>query len=403
MVNQVSKLDNYPIPKTEDLLATLGGGQKFMKLDMSQAYQQLQIDEESRKFTTINTHKGLYQYNRLPFGISSAPGIFQRAMENLLQGIPHVIVRIDDILVSGKDDTDHLKNLKAVLDKLSTAGLRLRLEKCFFMVPEVTYCGYVINGEGIKPVAAKVEAIQNAPTPKDINQLRAFLGMLNYYHRFLPDVATTLEPLHKLLRKGTAWKWSREQQRALETAKELLQSAKLLVHFNPDLELTLASDASNYGIGAVLSHQMSDGTERPIGYVSRSLNTAECNYSTVEKEALAVVFGVKKFHQFLYGHKFTIKTDHKPLEGLLGEHKGVSAQAAPRVQQWALTLAAYKYKIEYKAGKTNENADALSCLPLPELPAATSSLKPGDIISSWNIWSRQQKVNNTRKSDIIRN
>ena len=371
-VNQVSKLDNYPIPKTEDLLATLGGGQKFTKLDMSQAYQQLQIDEESRKFTTINTHKGLYQYNRLPFGISSAPGIFQRAMENLLQGIPHVIVRIDDILVSGKDDTDHLNNLKAVLDKLSTAGLRLRLEKCF-------YCGYVINGEGIKPVAAKVEAIQNAPTPKDINQLRAFFGMLNYYHRFLPDVATTLEPLHKLLRKGTAWKWSREQQTALEVAKELLQSAKLLVHFNPDLELTLAGDASNYGIEAVLSHQMPDGTEHPIGYVSRSLNTAECNYSTVEKEALAVVFGVKKFHQFLHGHKFTIKTDHKPLESLLGEHKGVSAQAAPRVQQWALTLAAYEYKIEYKAGKTNENADALSCLPLPEMPAATSMPKPGDI------------------------
>ena len=204
--------------------------------------------------------------------------------------------------------------------------------------------------------------------------------MLNYYHRFLPDVATTLEPLHKLLRKGTAWKWSREQQRALETAKELLQSAKLLVHFNSDLELTLASDASNYGVGAVLSHQMPDGTERPIGYVSRSLNTAESNYLTVEKEALAVVFGVNKFHQFLYGHKFTIKTDHKPLESLLGEHKGVSAQAAPRVQQWALTLAAYEYKIEYKAGKTNENADALSCLPLPEMPAATSTPKPGDII-----------------------
>ena len=184
--------------------------------------------------------------------------------------------------------------------------------------------------------------------------------MLNYYHRFLPDVATTLEPLHKLLRKGTAWKWSREQQRALETAKELLQSAKLLVHFNSDLELTLASDASNYGVGAVLSHQMPDGTERPIGYVSRSLNTAESNYLTVEKEALAVVFGVNKFHQFLYGHKFTIKTDHKPLEGLLGEHKGVSAQAAPRVQRWALTLVAYEYKIEYKAGKTNGNADAES-------------------------------------------
>ena len=220
-VNQVSKLDNYPIPKTEDLLATLGGGNKFTKLDMSQAYQQLLLDEESKKFTTINTHKGLYQYNRLPFGVSSAPGIFQRTMENLLQGIPHVVVRVDDILVSGKDDLDHLANLEVVLSRLSRAGLKLRLVKCLFMQPEVTYCGYVISGDGIQPVVAKVDAIKNAPEPKDakvdaiknasepkdVSQLRAFLGMLNYCHRFLPDVATILEPLHQLLRKGSTWQW----------------------------------------------------------------------------------------------------------------------------------------------------------------------------------------------------
>ena len=157
-VNQVSKLDNYPIPKIEDLLATVGGGEKCTKLDMSQAYQQMTLDEESRRFTTINTHKGLFQYNRLPFGVSSAPGIFQRTMENLLQGIPQVIVRMDDIPISGKDDDNHIANLEAVLKKLSEAGLRLRKEKCFFMVSEVTYCGYEINGHGIKSVKAKVDA-----------------------------------------------------------------------------------------------------------------------------------------------------------------------------------------------------------------------------------------------------
>ena len=177
----------------------------FTKLDMSQAYQQLLLDEKSKKFTTINTHKGLYQYNRLPFGVSSAPGIFQRTMENLLQGIPHVVVRVDDILVSGKDDPDHLANLEAVLSGLSTAGLKLCLAKCLFMQPEITYCGYVISGNGIQPVVSKVIAINNAPEPKDVSQLQAFLGMLNYYHRFLPDVATILEPLHQLLRKGSKW------------------------------------------------------------------------------------------------------------------------------------------------------------------------------------------------------
>ena len=330
-VNQVSKPENYPIPKTEDLLATLGGGKKFTKLDMSQAYQQLKLDEDSKKYTTINTHKGLFQYNRLPFGVSSSPGIF------------HVVVRMDDILVSGEDDTAHLDNLSSVLSRLLEAGLRLRQDKCCFMQPEVIYCGYGINGEGVYPVAAKVDAIKNAPAPRDVTQLRAFLGMMNYYHKFLPNVATILEPLHELLRKGQKWKWNQEQQEAFTKAKELLQSADLLVHFNPDLKLVLASDASNYGIGAVLSHEMPDGTERPIGYVSRSLNPAERNYSTIDKEALAMIVGVKKFHQFLYGKRFTIRTDHKPLEGLFGEKKGISSQASPRVQRWALTLAAYEY------------------------------------------------------------
>lgn len=154
---------------------------------------------------------------------------------------------------------------------------------------------------------------------------------------------------------------------AFDKSKKLLQSANLLVHFQPDLELILASDASDYGVGAVFSHRMADEAERPIGYVSRSLNKAERGYSTIEKEALAIIFSVKKFNQFLYGQKFTIQTDHKPLEELFNEKKEVPQQVSPRVQQWALTLAAYEYKIAYKAGTTNANADALSRLPLPKI------------------------------------
>ena len=203
-INQASKLDNYPIPKTEDLLTTLGGSQKFTKLDISQAYQQLLLQDESKQYTTINTHKGLYQYNRLPFGVSSAPGIFQRTMENLLHGIPCVIVRVDDILVGGKDDVDHFSNLDAVLTTIFAAGLRLKKSSCEFMVAQVTYCGYRISGSRTEPVKDKVEAIQKAPE-QNVSQLRSFLGMLNYYHQFLRNIATTLEPLHKLLRQGTPW------------------------------------------------------------------------------------------------------------------------------------------------------------------------------------------------------
>jgi len=171
-----------------------------------------------KKFTTINTRKGLYQYNRLPFEVSSAPGIFQRIMENLRQSIPYV--------VSCKDDPDHLANLEAVLSRLYREGLKLCLAKCLFMQPEVNYCGYVMKGDGIQTVVAKVDAIKNAPEPKDVSQLRAFLGMLNYYHRFLPDVATILEPLRQLLRKGSTWQWRKELQKAFAKFKELLQSAE---------------------------------------------------------------------------------------------------------------------------------------------------------------------------------
>ena len=180
-------------------------------------------------------------------------------------------------------------------------------------------------------MVAKVDAIKNAPEPKDVSQLQAFLGMLNYYHRFLPDAATILEPLHQLLRKGSTWQWRKEQQEAFAKFKELLESPELLVHFDPAKELVFATDASDYSVGAVLSHKMEGGTERPIGYMSRLLNEAEIKYSTLEKEALAIIFGVKKF---LYGHSFTIKTDHKPLEGLLNEKKGIPALAALQIQRW---------------------------------------------------------------------
>ena len=364
-VNPVSKLDNYPIPKTEDLLAVLGGGQRFTKLDMSQAYQQLPLDEES------NTHRGLYQYNRLPYGVSSAPGIFQRTMDNLLQGLPQVVVRVDDILVTGNDDASHLQNLGAVLDRLAAAGLRLKRDKCVFMAPEVVYLGYRINHEGIQPVPDKVKAIEEAPAPTDQSQLKSWLGMLQYYHRFLPNISSELEPLHELLRKGVPWRWEKRQAQAFAAAKQRLLSEELLVHYDDKKPLYLACDASPYGVGAVLSHRLPDGTDRPIGYMSRSLSSAERGYAQLEKEALAIIFGLKKFHQYLFGNHCTIVTDHKPLLGLLGENKGIPQMAAARMQRWALTLAAYDYTLEYKEGSKHGNADALSRLPLPTAPSVT--------------------------------
>ena len=337
---------------------------------MCQAYQQLLLDEESKQCTTINTHKGLFQYSRLPYGISSAPGIFQRNME-LLWNIPYVIVRVDNFLVSGACDEDHLNNLEEVLKRLASTGLRLRKDKCVFMEPPVTYLEHKVSKEGIQPLQDKVDAITNAPAPTNASELRSYLGMINYYQKFLPNLSSVLAPLHALLPNEACWHWGKEQMHAFQKSKEFLKSSRLLVHYDSQKKLTLACDASQYGLGAVLSHQMDDGSEYPIAYASRTLSTAKKNYSNLERESLALVFGVKEFHQYIYGRHFSLVTGRKPLESLFNEKKAIPTMAAARIQRWALMLAAYDYSVDYKPGPEHANAYALSRLPLPVSPPTT--------------------------------
>ena len=365
-VNQVSKLDRYPIPKIEDLFAKLSGGTVFTKLDLSQAYQQLMLDEESKKYIVINTHRGLFRYNRLPFGISSAPGIFQRTMESLLQGIPKVVVYLDDILVTGLSEEDHLLTLQKVLQRIESSGLRLKKNKCKFMVPSVSYLGYKIDAQGLHPLPEKMDAIMKAPSPTSLTELKSFLGLLSYYGKFIPNMSTVVHPLYDLLKKSTKWKWTEDEEQAFKLAKEQLTSNSVLIHFDPGKEVLLSCDASAYGIGAVLSHRLPDGTERPIGFSSRTLSAAEQKYSQIEKETLACVFGVKRFHSYLFGHRFTLITDHKPLLTLINAHRAIPTHTSNRIQRWALTLSMYEYSISFKSTAAHGNADALSRLPLPE-------------------------------------
>ena len=376
-VNAASKVDRYPIPKIEDLFARLAGGKLFSKLDMSQAYQQIQLESESRKLVVINTHRGLFQYKRLPFGVASVPGIFQRVMDSLLTGIPGVTVYLDDILVMGKTEEDHLSALEEVLKRLSQAGLKLRRDKCVFAVPSVVYLGHKIDAQGLHPVAEKVEALREAPIPRNVTEFRSYLGLLSYYSRFLPNLSVKLAPLYLLLKQDQPWKWSVAQDTAFTKSKELLTSSRLLVHFDSKLDIVLACDASAYGIGAVLSHRMPDGQEKPIGFVSRTLTAAEKNYSQMEKEGLSCVYGIRRFHSYLFGHHFELQTDHKPFLTLFNEQKPISPQASSRIQRWALKLAAYQYKIVYRSTLQHANADAMSRLPIegtPEEPQTTPEL-----------------------------
>ena len=223
-------------------------------MDLSQAYQQVLLKEEARKCVVVNTPKGLYQYNRLPYGISSAPGIFRCTMESLLQGIPHVVVYFDDILITGQTQEDHLAHLWDVLKWLQDAGLHLKKEKCCFMAKSVQYLGHIIDAEGLHPITDKIEAVQQAPPPRNVSELKSYLGLLVYYGKFIPQLATKLAPPYALLRSSTPWKWTAKEATVFKESKQLLLSSQVFVHFDSTQELVLSCDASPYGILEQSSH-----------------------------------------------------------------------------------------------------------------------------------------------------
>lgn len=367
-INPHLVVDQYPLPRIEDIFAKLAGGQKFSKIDLRQAYLQMEVDDESKPLLTINTEKGLYQYNRMIFGISPAPAVWQRTIDQILQGIPMCHATQDDILVTGESEDSHLKNLELVLRRLQEYGLRANLQKCSFFEDSVTYCGYKLDGTGLHKTEDKIKAVIRAPTPKSTSELRSFLGLVNYYGKFIPDSANLLRPLHALLEKSSPWKWTKECEVAFQQAKKIIASETVLVYYNPNLEVRLACDAGPHGLGAVLSHKMPNGSERPIAFASRTLKASEKQYSQIDKEALAIVWGIQKFYAYLYGRHFKLITDHQPLTHIFGPTSSVPAMQAARIQRYALFLAGLDYEIQYRKSSDNANADTLSRLPLPDSP-----------------------------------
>lgn len=364
-LNPVVKWETYPLPTPEQLLARLGGCSVFSRLDLDQAYQQLSVDEDTAMLLTVTTHKGLFKVTRLQFGVAVAVAIFQRYMEELLSGLEGVQCFLDDILIGGRTVAEHDDRLRRVLQRIQDDGLRLNADKCAFRVKEVRYLGYRINKDGVRPLAEKVEAIKKAPEPTNKKELQSFLGALNFYGRFLKGAAHVLEPLHRLLDKDKVWAWTKTEAEAYQRAKSLLESSAVLAHYDVSRPIVLACDASPCGLGAVLSQVGEDGIERPVAFASRTLSQTERNYAQIDREALALLFGVKKFHQYVFGRAFKLLTDHKPLLGLLHQAKPVPAVMSPRMLRWSLQLSAYNYELLYVPGSKLSHADVLSRLPLP--------------------------------------
>ncbi|XP_047517455.1 uncharacterized protein K02A2.6-like isoform X1 [Pieris napi] len=346
-LNRALMIDRYPVPRIDELFSDLSGNKYFTKIDLSQAYNQLELDSESKAYTVINTHKGLFKYNRLVYGLASSPGIFQKFMANLFKDIPDVITFYDDILLKSRDFKSHLETIEKVFSILQNNGLKIKKNKCNFLASEVKYLGYIIDKDGIRVDPDKVKAIVGMVYPKNVSELKSFLGMVNFYGKFIKNLSTHLAPLYELLKAGKQFIWSKESSLAFNKVKKLLCSAEVLVHFDISAESIVTCDASSYGVGCVLASRAPNGSERVVAYASRSLTPAERHYSQIHKEALAIIFAVDKFHQYLYGRKFTLKTDHKPLVSIFGPNSAVPCTAASRLQRWAIKLSAYDFNIEH--------------------------------------------------------
>ncbi|UYV61011.1 K02A2.6-like [Cordylochernes scorpioides] len=353
----------YPLPTQQDLFSTLAKGKYFSKLDLRNAYLQLEVDPGTRPLLTINTHKGLFRFKRMPFGLANAPSYFQSVMDRVLSGIGGVICYIDDVLIATASIEEHLALLKTIFARLAKYNIKLKKEKCLFLQKEIEYLGHLVTEEGIRPLDHKVQAIQKAKTPTNISELRSFLGLVNFYGKFIPNLPELLKPLHELLHKKRPWVWTKECGEAIDKCKNSITSERVLVPYDATLPLCLATDASQIGVGAVLSHII-EGQERPIMFASRTLSEAEQNYSQIEKEALAIIYGVTKFHQFIYGRKFILITDHKPLVTILGSRSGIPTLSTSRLQRWALILSAYTYDIKFRRTQDHGNADLLSRFPV---------------------------------------
>lgn len=361
-LNAALQPNQYPLPLPQDIFMKLSSCKFFSIIDMSDSYLQVEVDDVSSLLLSINTHRGIYKVNRLAPGVKPAPGAFQQIVETMLAGLKQTCGYIDDIVVGGATEEEHWHNLNALFQRLEDFGFTVRLEKCSFGRKQIKYLGHLLDQHGTRPDPAKIESIKMMPAPTDVSGVRSFLGAINYYGKFVPNMRALRYPLDELLKAGAKFDWTPDCERAFNKFKEILSSDLLLTHYNPALEIIVSADASSIGLGATISHRFPDGSVKVVQHASRALAPAERNYSQIDREGLAIIFAITKFHRMVFGRHFRLQTDHAPLLRIFGSPKGIPVYTANRLQRWALMLLMYDFTIEYVATDKFGHADILSRL-----------------------------------------
>ncbi|KAL7286694.1 hypothetical protein TKK_0019077 [Trichogramma kaykai] len=369
-VNSQLIVNEFPMPTTDEILADLAGCEFFAKIDCTQAYLQLPVDAKTADILTINTQRGMNRVWRLMFGIAAAPAIWQVKMMSLFRTIKGVRVFQDDLRLAAATFEELTKLIHTVLKILDDHNVKLNLSKSVFLDDKIIYCGFVFDAEGVHKDSSKFQAVIDMPPPANITELRSFIGMITYYNRFMKDIATVLDPLYELLRHDVQYTWTDKCQKAFVLVKKIFTQDNCLTLFNPKLPLVLATDVSPLGVGAVLSHILKDGSERPICFISQRLNKVRQKYSQIDREAFAIFFAIKKLHQYLYGHKFTLICDNLPLVQIFNPNKSLPTYSDMRMQHYALFLRRFTYDIKYRRSEQNSNADCLSRLLMDECDIA---------------------------------
>ena len=363
LLNKQTVPDRYALPLLTDFVDFMSGTKHFSSLDLYKSYHQIEIAEQDIPKTAMVTPLGSFCFRKMPMGLCNAGASFQRFVNEVLRGLPFVFVYIDDVLIFSKSREEHMRYLTLDFDRIKYFGLILNKDKCIFDVKEIVFLGHKVNREGVAPLESKVTAIQNFPRPSNMKQLRRFLGMLNYYRRFIPAAAATLQPLNRMLspRKYSrqTLRWNEEAEQAFSAIKTKLANATLLAFPVLGAETQVVVDASTSAIGGVLQ-QVIDGHAKPLAFFSKGLNSAQVNYSVFDRELLAMYLSLRHFRYFLEGRAFTLFTDHKPL---------VSAVTSPMKQATARQLRQLSYvaqltaDVRYISGENNVVADCLSRPP----------------------------------------